>query len=168
MTFEVITGNMDYKFNEAKLLNEFAKYIDETYSSHYSTNQFQAAEFIVDSNHGAGFFIGNIMKYAQRYGNKGTEEEARKDLMKILHYSLLAIYNHDVQIKTTNQKSSVDEYDEPNQEVIADMLEVDAMRGDFDNLELTQQEKLYMLKQRRAESLIAGRSSQLTSDDSVY
>ena len=28
--------------------------------------------------------IGNIMKYIQRYGKKGTREDARKDLLKVL------------------------------------------------------------------------------------
>tara|TARA_B100001248_G_C27390970_1_gene462321 strand:+ start:1571 stop:1915 length:345 start_codon:yes stop_codon:yes gene_type:complete len=86
---------IEYKFNEDELLKELKIYIDKTYSMHYSKNQFQSTEFIIDSGHGTGFLIGNIMKYAQRYGRKGSPEEWRKDLMKIIHYSLLALYNHD-------------------------------------------------------------------------
>ena len=86
---------IEYKFNEDELLKELKIYIDKTYSMHYSKNQFQSTEFIIDSGHGTGFLIGNIMKYAQRYGRKGSPEEGRKDLMKIIHYSLLALYNHD-------------------------------------------------------------------------
>ena len=85
----------DYKFNEGDLINEFKEYIDSTYNGHYSKNNFQATEFIIDGGHGIGFALGNVMKYAQRYGKKGSEEDARKDLMKVLHYALIALYTHD-------------------------------------------------------------------------
>lgn len=85
----------DYKFNEGDLISEFKEYIDSTYNGHYSKNNFQATEFIIDGGHGIGFSLGNVMKYAQRYGKKGSEEDARKDLMKVLHYALIALYTHD-------------------------------------------------------------------------
>tara|TARA_R100001591_G_scaffold64197_1_gene73928 strand:+ start:835 stop:1257 length:423 start_codon:yes stop_codon:yes gene_type:complete len=85
----------DYKFNEGDLIDEFKEYIDSTYNGHYSKNNFQATEFIIDGGHGIGFALGNVMKYAQRYGKKGTDEDARKDLMKVLHYALIALYTHD-------------------------------------------------------------------------
>lgn len=87
---------MDYKYNEPALVQELMEYIDKTYDQHYSQTKFQASEFIFDSGHGKGFTMGNIMKYAQRYGKKGTHQEARKDLMKILHYGIMALYNHDL------------------------------------------------------------------------
>ena len=86
---------INYKFNEKKLIEEFRKYIDSTYSSHYSKENFQATEFIIDGGHGTGFCIGNVLKYAQRYGKKGTKADARKDLMKVLHYALIQLYIHD-------------------------------------------------------------------------
>ena len=85
----------DYKFNEGLLIDEFRDYVDSTYNSHYSKEQFQATEFIIDGGHGTGFCIGNVLKYAQRYGKKGTDEDARKDLMKVLHYALMQLYIHD-------------------------------------------------------------------------
>ena len=39
------------------------------------------------------FCIGNIMKYAQRYGKKGGKNRA--DLLKVLHYALFMLYVHD-------------------------------------------------------------------------
>ena len=42
---------------------------------------FKATEFIIDGGHGEGFCIGNIMKYAQRYGNKNGYN--KEDLMKL-------------------------------------------------------------------------------------
>ena len=85
---------IDYKYSEDRILKEIKEYIDATYGEHYSQNKFQATEFIVDSGHGEGFCIGNIIKYAQRYGKKDGHN--RKDLMKVLHYAIMSIHNHDL------------------------------------------------------------------------
>ena len=53
-------NNLDYKFNEGALIEELQAYIDDTYGGHYSKNNFQSTEFIVDCGHGIGFTIGNI------------------------------------------------------------------------------------------------------------
>tara|TARA_Y100000034_G_C6788683_1_gene352939 strand:+ start:283 stop:600 length:318 start_codon:yes stop_codon:yes gene_type:complete len=82
-----------YKYDEDKALAELSKYIDFTYDEHYSKNKFQATEFIIDSGHGEGFCIGNILKYAQRYGKKNGKD--RRDLLKILHYTIIALFVHD-------------------------------------------------------------------------
>ena len=84
-----------YKYSEDRILKEMTEYIDSTYNQHYSQNKFQATEFILDSGHGTGFTIGNILKYAQRYGKKGSREDARKDLLKVIHYGIIALHNHD-------------------------------------------------------------------------
>ncbi len=86
---------IEYKYDEPELINEFRNYIDTTYREHYSKDKFQATEFIMDGGHGTGFCIGNVLKYAQRYGKKGTREDARKDIMKVLHYALMQLYVHD-------------------------------------------------------------------------
>ena len=82
-----------YKFNENELIRELQGYIDSTYSAHYSRNKFQSTEFIIDCGHGQGFALGNVLKYVQRYGKKDGYNRA--DLMKVLHYALIALYNHD-------------------------------------------------------------------------
>ena len=84
-----------YKFNEGALIEELRRYIDATYTGHYSRNKFQSTEFISDCGHGIGFAIGNILKYAQRYGRKGNPEDHRKDLQKVLHYAIIALNEHD-------------------------------------------------------------------------
>ena len=86
--------NIDYKFSEDKLINDIKEYIDNTYNQHYAKTKFQATEFIVDGGHGEGFCIGNILKYAQRYGKK--EGYNRKDLLKVLHYGIIALHVHDL------------------------------------------------------------------------
>ena len=78
-----------YKFNEDKILTKLQVYIDNTYDQHYSTDKIQATEFIIDSGHGEGFCIGNIIKYAQRYGKK--EGKNTDDLLKILHYAVMLL-----------------------------------------------------------------------------
>jgi hypothetical protein len=88
-------SNIDYKYREDELLDELKAYVDATYGEHYSRDKFQATEFIIDGGHGTGFCIGNVLKYGQRYGKKGTSADARKDLMKVLHYALIQLYVHD-------------------------------------------------------------------------
>lgn len=80
---------IDYKFGENKTLEELKKYIDSTYDMHYSKSKFQATEFIIDAGHGEGFCIGNILKYAQRYGKKNGKNRA--DLLKVIHYAIIAL-----------------------------------------------------------------------------
>ena len=86
---------INYKYDEGDLLREITQYIDATYGEHYSQNQYQATEFIIDGGHGEGFCLGNILKYTQRYGNK--EGKNRKDLLKVLHYALIALHVHDLE-----------------------------------------------------------------------
>tara|TARA_Y100001963_G_C6773249_1_gene446014 strand:+ start:918 stop:1217 length:300 start_codon:yes stop_codon:yes gene_type:complete len=85
---------IDYKYHEDRTLKELKEYIDSTYDSHYSKDKYQATEFIIDGGHGEGFCIGNILKYAQRYGKKGGKN--RRDLMKIIHYGIIMMHVHDL------------------------------------------------------------------------
>jgi len=86
---------IEYKFNEKELIDEIRGYIDQTYSAHYSNGRIQSTEFIEDSGHGIGFTVGNILKYAQRYGKKGSSADHRKDLLKVVHYGIIALAMHD-------------------------------------------------------------------------
>ena len=91
---------IDYKYDEGKTLTELKSYIDQTYDQHYSQNNFQATEFISDGGHGEGFCIGNILKYAQRYGKKNGKD--RNDLLKVIHYGIIALYVDKLE-KTKNE-----------------------------------------------------------------
>ena len=88
-------GKINYKYNEGKTLAELKEYIDSTYDEHYSKNKFQATEFIIDGGHGEGFCIGNIMKYARRYGKKDGKN--RRDLLKVIHYGIIALYINEME-----------------------------------------------------------------------
>jgi hypothetical protein len=94
---------IQYKYNEPALLRELSDYIDNTYGEHYSQDKFQATEFIIDGGHGEGFCIGNVLKYAQRYGKKDGKN--RKDLLKVLHYSLIMLYVHDLNERKVNYET---------------------------------------------------------------
>ena len=69
---------MKYQFKEDKILDSIKNYIDSTYNKHYSDGKFQSTEVIFDARHGEGFCIGNIMKYAQRYGKKNYGKSHRQ------------------------------------------------------------------------------------------
>lgn len=84
-----------YKFREDELQKEFKEYVDSTYSGHYGQGGLQSAEVIIDRGHGLGFFSGNVDKYNDRYGKKGEPSEHRKDILKIIHYGFLMLYEHD-------------------------------------------------------------------------
>ena len=77
------------KFKEDKVLIWVENYIRSTYDLHYSKNKIETTEFVFDAEHGEGFCIGNIIKYAQRYGKKDGYNE--KDLLKIVHYAIILL-----------------------------------------------------------------------------
>lgn len=93
---------IDYKYNEQNALREIKEYIDSTYTQHYS-GKYQATDMIIDAGHGTGFCIGNIMKYAKRYGKKDGLN--KKDLLKIIHYAIIQLHVHEA--SQANKKEDV-------------------------------------------------------------
>ena len=79
----------NYKFSESEILFDVQSYIDNTYSSHYAQEPKQATELIIENGLGDGFCIGNILKYAQRYGKKDGHN--KNDLMKVIHYAIIQL-----------------------------------------------------------------------------
>ena len=82
-------NKIDYKFNEANTIAQIKRYVDGTYERHYGYGQYQATDMIIDADHGEGFCIGNIMKYAMRYGKKNGKDY--QDLLKIIHYAIILL-----------------------------------------------------------------------------
>ena len=118
-----------YKFKEDTILQDIKDYIDETYSSHYAQSQKQATEIIIDQGHGEGFCMGNILKYAQRYGKK--EGKNKKDLLKVIHYAIIQLS----QDHYTNDKSLIDTLQE-------DLLQYDIGKWNDNELRNPAAEKL--------------------------
>lgn len=88
---EVIPDSaIDYKFDEGKIIEDVKAYIDGTYTKHYAAGKFQATDAIIDTGHGLGFCVGNILKYAWRLGKKdGFNQD---DVMKVIHYSIILLH----------------------------------------------------------------------------
>ena len=81
--------NMEYKFDEHINLNGVKQYIDSTYTQHYAHSKYQATDMIIDAGHGESFCVGNIMKYAMRYGKKDNK---KAELLKIIHYAIITLH----------------------------------------------------------------------------
>lgn len=95
---------INYKYNEDDALKEIKSYIDSTYTQHYS-GKYQATDMIIDAGHGTGFCIGNIMKYAKRYGKKDGFN--KKDLLKIIHYAIIQLYTHNQEKNKSQSKDKL-------------------------------------------------------------
>ena len=80
---------MKYKYNEDKALEWFKEYLDSTYKGHYSQGEIQPTELIFSANHGEGFCVGNMIKYAARWGKKKGKN--LDDLFKVIHYAIILI-----------------------------------------------------------------------------
>jgi hypothetical protein len=80
-----------YTYSEDYWLEQVSEYIEKTYEEHYTGNAIQTGEYIQDQGHGTGFFIGNIIKYASRWGKK--EGYNKKDLYKVIHYAIMELNN---------------------------------------------------------------------------
>ena len=91
-----------FKYHEKELLVELEEYLKNTYGQHYvGNNSVQSLDLIFSSGNGYGFCLGNIIKYGTRFGKKNGYN--RKDLLKIIHYAMLAMYLQDIEEKKETQ-----------------------------------------------------------------
>ena len=95
---------INYKFKEKEILEIIKTYIDTTYTQHYGKGKYQATDMIIDAGHGESFCIGNIMKYAMRCGKK-ERTNAEMDLLKIIHYAIIAIALEDTKYHLGEDKN---------------------------------------------------------------
>lgn len=84
-------SEFEYSYNEDELLDEIKEYIKSTYNEHYSQGKYQATDTIIDAGYGEGFLMGNIIKYAKRFGKKDGRN--RRDILKIIHYAIIMLYS---------------------------------------------------------------------------
>jgi hypothetical protein len=88
------TNNFRGDFDEQEYINELSEYIAKTYSEHYAKQGTQTFELITKRPiRGLHFTLSNIIKYADRFGEKDGLN--RKDILKIAHYAILALYAFD-------------------------------------------------------------------------
>lgn len=93
-------AEFNYKYNEDMILTYLQNYIRDTYGQHYVGQMgIQAIDVWKSLDIDEESFRSNIIKYAMRYKYKdGTN---LKDLVKILHYTILLIdRNHSDEIRS--------------------------------------------------------------------
>ena len=85
-----MSGDIQYKRNEDKIIQGIQAYIDATYQQHYMGSQNRD---VVDDWEDCGIakeaFQSNIIKYAKRFGKKDGDNP--KDIMKIIHYCIFLL-----------------------------------------------------------------------------
>lgn len=83
----------NYKYNEDQIIADFHAYIDKTYGQHYMTEEQNIECFDVWLALGDSMptFRNTAIKYLWRYGKKNGSN--KDDLMKVLHYTLMMLYN---------------------------------------------------------------------------
>ena len=85
---------IEYKYNEASIVNDLIKYIDSTYDQHYVGNK-EIQTFDVWESLGieSEMCRGTAIKYLMRLGKK--EGVNKKDILKSIHYLVLLMHFHD-------------------------------------------------------------------------
>ena len=81
-----------YKYAEDRIIADFKAYIDKTYSQHYMTeNNVQCFDAWIALDDATPTFRNTAIKYLWRYGKKNGNN--KDDLMKVLHYTIMCLYN---------------------------------------------------------------------------
>lgn len=82
----------NYKYNEETIINELHEYVKKTYSQHYVDPKTDVQVLDIWNSLGSveTTLRDNVIKYAMRFGKKDGRNV--KDLMKILHYTILWIH----------------------------------------------------------------------------
>jgi len=87
------------KYKEDEAIKALQDYISTTYGGHYTSkeNNVQTLDLIESVGDAESFCRSNAIKYLSRYDKKG---QAKRDILKALHYSLL-LYHFSGQLKET-------------------------------------------------------------------
>tara|TARA_R110000772_G_scaffold148811_2_gene259380 strand:- start:3666 stop:3956 length:291 start_codon:yes stop_codon:yes gene_type:complete len=86
-------NNTNFKYSEKEIIQEVEKYITSTYSKHYVGNkQIQTIDVWDSMGIAEDMCMGTLVKYAMRFGKKGSEENAKSDLLKLIHYAVLVYH----------------------------------------------------------------------------
>ena len=86
-------NNIKYKYSENKIIEDFKKYIDETYTQHYKTDEkeeVQCFDAWIALGDSMPTFRNTALKYLWRYGKKNGLN--KQDLFKTLHYVLMCLH----------------------------------------------------------------------------
>ena len=97
-----IESNNLRKYNEDKSIEALQEYVSSTYGGHYTSenNNVQTLDLIESVGDAEAFCRSNAIKYLSRYDKKG---QAKRDILKALHYSLL-LYHFSGQLNETTTR----------------------------------------------------------------
>ena len=97
-----IEDNNPRKYKEDESIEALKNYISTTYGGHYTSkeNNVQTLDLIESVGDAESFCRSNAIKYLSRYDKKG---QAKRDILKALHYSLL-LYHFSGQLKETTTR----------------------------------------------------------------
>ena len=85
------TKKIVYKYNEDQIIADLKAYIDRTYGEHYKAEDLECFDAWIARGSATTTFIDTAEKYIWRYGKKDGSNKT--DLIKALHYIMLALYN---------------------------------------------------------------------------
>jgi len=90
------------KYKEDESIEALKNYISTTYGGHYTSdnNSVQTLDLIESVGDAESFCRSNAIKYLSRYDKKG---QAKRDILKALHYSLL-LYHFSGQLNETTTR----------------------------------------------------------------
>jgi hypothetical protein len=90
------------KYKEDESIEALKNYISTTYGGHYTSdnNNVQTLDLIESVGDAESFCRSNAIKYLSRYDKKG---QAKRDILKALHYSLL-LYHFSGQLNETTTR----------------------------------------------------------------
>ena len=97
-----IESNNPRKYKEDDSIKALQDYISTTYGGHYTSdnNNVQTLDLIESVGDAEAFCRSNAIKYLSRYDKKG---QAKRDILKALHYSLL-LYHFSGQLNETTTR----------------------------------------------------------------
>ena len=97
-----IEDNSTRKYKEDESIEALKNYISTTYGGHYTSdnNNVQTLDLIESVGDAESFCRSNAIKYLSRYDKKG---QAKRDILKALHYSLL-LYHFSGQLNETTTR----------------------------------------------------------------
>ena len=97
-----IESNNPRKYKEDEAIKALQDYISTTYGGHYTSkeNNVQTLDLIESVGDAEAFCRSNAIKYLSRYDKKG---QAKRDILKALHYSLL-LYHFSGQLNQTTTR----------------------------------------------------------------
>lgn len=85
-----------WRFGEEKVFGEIINHVASTYLTHYGGDR-QPIENTIARGHGLPFCVESAITYLERFGKK--EGYNRLDLLKCIHFCMLAMYVMDLENK---------------------------------------------------------------------